>query len=88
MLGGVPEFRTIIAIAGPDGEISLAYGEIFGIIRCCIRGINGFGHDPLFYIPKYGKIFAEISSEIKNSVSHRAKALQKAREIIKELTGK
>jgi XTP/dITP diphosphohydrolase len=79
------KFRTVIAISSPDEKISLAEGKIFGIISFQTLGGNGFGYDPLFYIPKYGKTFAQLSRDTKNSISHRAIALQKAKEIIKSL---
>jgi len=79
------KFRTVIAVASPEGKVLLVEGKIFGIIKTYIAGINGFGYDPVFYIPEYGKTFAELDSEIKNSISHRAKALQKVKEIIKKV---
>jgi XTP/dITP diphosphohydrolase len=88
-LKNVPEekrtanFRTVIAVSSPDGRLFLADGKIFGTIRRCAVGINGFGYDSVFYVPKYGKTFAELSYEIKNSLSHRAEALQKVKKIIK-----
>jgi XTP/dITP diphosphohydrolase len=91
-LKNVPEekrtakFRTVIAVASPDDRLFLADGEILGIIKECTAGTDGFGYDPVFYIPKYGKTFAELSYEIKNSLSHRAEALKKAKEIIKNLS--
>ncbi|OEG70877.1 hypothetical protein ATZ36_17715 [Candidatus Endomicrobiellum trichonymphae] len=91
-LKGVPEekrtanFRTVIAVASPDGRLFLADGKIFGTIKKYAAGTDGFGYDPVFYIPEYGKTFAEISYEIKNSLSHRAKALQKIKKIIKNLS--
>jgi XTP/dITP diphosphohydrolase len=90
-LEGVPKekrtakFRTVIAISSPSGEIRLTYGEIFGIVTLQFKGTNGFGYDPIFYIPEYGKTFSELNPEVKNSISHRAKALRKAKEIIKKL---
>jgi XTP/dITP diphosphohydrolase len=90
-LTGVPEekrtasFRTVIAIVNPEGNVYLAEGKIFGIIRGYVSGNNGFGYDPLFYLPEYKKTLADFSAEEKNSISHRAKALHKAKEIIKEL---
>ncbi|MDR2252149.1 MAG: XTP/dITP diphosphatase [Endomicrobium sp.] len=91
VLDGVPlekrtaKFRTVIAISSPDGRINLAEGKIFGIITLQSLGSNGFGYDPVFYVPEYGKTFAELSTYIKDSISHRAIALQKAKEIIKSL---
>lgn len=91
-LKNVPEekrtakFRAVIAVASPEGKIFLADGKIFGTIREHTAGTEGFGYDPVFYIPQYGKTFAELGYEIKNSISHRAKALQKVKEIIKDLS--
>ncbi|MDR3256419.1 MAG: non-canonical purine NTP pyrophosphatase, partial [Endomicrobium sp.] len=90
-LEGVPEekrtakLRTVVAISSPEGEISLLDGKIFGIIKNHKAGNNGFGYDSLFYIPEYRKTLAELSFEEKNSISHRARALQKVKELIKEL---
>jgi len=80
------KFKTVIAISNPNGKVLLADGEIFGIIKNC-TGTAGFGYDPVFYIPEYGKTLAELGPEIKNSVSHRANALKKAKEIIRGLLG-
>jgi XTP/dITP diphosphohydrolase len=79
-------FRTVIAVASPDGRLFLSDGKIFGTIGSCAVGTDGFGYDPVFYIPGYGKTFAELSYEVKNSLSHRARALQKAKKIIKSLS--
>jgi XTP/dITP diphosphohydrolase len=90
-LKNVPEekrtanFRTVIAVASPDGRLFLADGKIFGTIRRHAVGTDGFGYDPVFYVPEYGKTFAELNYEIKNFLSHRAEALQKAKRIIEDL---
>jgi XTP/dITP diphosphohydrolase len=90
-LKGVPfekrtaKLRTLIAISSPNGEIYLSEGKIYGIIALQSLGNNGFGYDSIFYVPEYKKTFAELSIDIKNSISHRAIALQKAKEIIKSL---
>jgi XTP/dITP diphosphohydrolase len=90
-LEGVPfekrtaKFRTVIAISSPDSKISLAEGKVFGTIALQSLGSNGFGYDPLFYILEYGRTFAELDTYTKNSISHRAIALQKAKRIIKSL---
>jgi XTP/dITP diphosphohydrolase len=91
-LKNVPEekrtanFRTVIAIADPTGRLFLADGKIFGTIGECAVGTGGFGYDPVFYVPRYGRTFAELNYEIKNSLSHRAEALQKIKKIIKNLS--
>ncbi|MDR1418468.1 MAG: RdgB/HAM1 family non-canonical purine NTP pyrophosphatase [Endomicrobium sp.] len=79
------KFRTIIAIADPSGKLYLSEGEIYGIISPVERGLYNFGYDPIFYIPHYNKTFAELPPEVKNTISHRAKALQKAKVILKKL---
>jgi XTP/dITP diphosphohydrolase len=78
-------FRTVVAISSPDGKIYLADGKISGTITSQGVGVSGFGYDPVFYIPELKKTFAELSLEVKNSISHRAEALQKAKEIIRSL---
>lgn len=60
-------------------------GEIQGYIVEVERGKDGFGYDPLFYIPEFEKTFAEMSSDEKNSISHRGRALKKIQEKIKEI---
>jgi XTP/dITP diphosphohydrolase len=80
------KFACVIALCGPKGECSFVRGEIFGIITDKSSGMNGFGYDPIFFVPEENKTFAQLSPEAKNKISHRAKALQKAKELIK--TGK
>ncbi|MDR1926642.1 MAG: RdgB/HAM1 family non-canonical purine NTP pyrophosphatase [Endomicrobium sp.] len=79
------KFKTVIALSSPDGKICLAKGEIFGTIANRVAGANGFGYDSIFYVPEYGKTFSELSFELKNSISHRAKASQKIRKIVVDL---
>ena len=79
---GVPEkertarFVCVIAAAFPDGQIRTSRGTMEGIIGYEIKGENGFGYDPLFYIPSLGKTMAELTMEEKNKISHRGKALR------------
>ena len=75
-------FRCVIAIAAPDGTIETCSGECRGVITTEPRGYNGFGYDPVFYIPELGKTMAELSPEEKNRISHRARAAEKARELL------
>lgn len=80
-----PEERTArfvcaIACAMPDGTIMTTRGTIEGEIGLEPKGTNGFGYDPIFYLPEYGCMTAELSSEIKNKISHRGKALEKMKE--------
>jgi len=87
-LDGVPEnqrtarFRCVIAIATHDGNIQTCSGECPGIIITSPRGYNGFGYDPIFYVPELGKTMAELSPEEKNKISHRARAVEKAKQLL------
>jgi XTP/dITP diphosphohydrolase len=75
-------FRCVIAIAAPDGAVELCSGECPGFITTEPRGYNGFGYDPVFYLPELGKTMAELTPEEKNKISHRARAAEKAREVL------
>ena len=79
------QFRCVIAIAAPDGKVGLCSGICRGIITTAPRGEHGFGYDPVFYVPELGKTMAELLPEEKNRVSHRARAAEKAREVLKGL---
>jgi XTP/dITP diphosphohydrolase len=80
-------FECVISIAVPSGPALTYEGRCEGEITTEPHGDMGFGYDPVFYYPPYGKTFAEISSEEKNRVSHRGKALQEvAAEFNKVLT--
>jgi len=72
-------FRCVIAIAHPDDKVIYCYGKCEGIITFEPRGTEGFGYDPIFYFPELEKTMAELSPEIKNSISHRARAAREAR---------
>lgn len=75
-------FRCVIAIASPDGTVELCSGECPGVITTEPRGRNGFGYDPVFYVTELGKTMAELTPEEKNRISHRARAAEKARELL------
>lgn len=77
-------FRCVIAIIGPKVEKIVA-GVCEGIIAHEKRGTNGFGYDPIFYVPGYDQTFAEMSLDVKNKISHRGLALKQARKILLEL---
>ncbi|BAF58973.1 xanthosine triphosphate pyrophosphatase [Pelotomaculum thermopropionicum SI] len=91
LLTGVPpeqrraRFRCVIAIAAPDGFVYTAEGTCEGYIAEELRGEGGFGYDPLFYLPEFGKTLAELDLKTKNKVSHRGKALLGALDILAEL---
>jgi XTP/dITP diphosphohydrolase len=82
-------FRCTVAIATPASELYFSEGECHGEIIPEERGQNGFGYDPIFFIPHLGRTMAELSTEEKNRISHRAMAMMNARLILTELiTGK
>jgi len=71
------QFHCTLAISAPGKESLTVEGEVEGLILGVPRGENGFGYDPLFYVPKLEKTMAELSQEEKNKISHRSVALQK-----------
>lgn len=77
-------FHCSIALAWPDGRCVSVEGQVNGLILTEARGTNGFGYDPLFLVPEYGKTMAELPGEIKNRISHRAKALQQLLPLISQ----
>ncbi len=89
-LKGVPDknrtarFVCAIAAVFPDGTSEVARGTMEGMIGYAIAGENGFGYDPIFFLPEYGCTTAEISPEKKNELSHRGEGLRKMREIIEK----
>ena len=89
-LEGVPDeertarFVCAIAAAFPDGTVKTTEGTIEGRIGNEEKGENGFGYDPIFYVPEFGCTTAELSEEQKNEISHRGKALTEMKEILKD----
>jgi XTP/dITP diphosphohydrolase len=81
-------FRCAIAVATPEGETELCDGECQGLVAFEPKGGNGFGYDPVFYLPEFGKTIAELPLETKNQVSHRGKAARKAYIILERLAEK
>lgn len=92
-LEGVPEeertarFVCAVAAVFPDGTVSTVRKTIEGRIADEAAGNNGFGYDPIFYVPQYGCTTAEMTPEQKNELSHRGKALQAMRDVLKEKLG-
>jgi len=87
-LEGVPmekrraTFKTVIALITEDNRTITVQGECKGYIGFEKKGQSGFGYDPLFIVEGYGRTFAELGEEIKNKISHRAKALENLRKEI------
>ena len=92
-LEGVPEeertarFVCAVAAVFPDGTVSVVRKTIEGRIAGEAAGENGFGYDPIFYVPEYGCTTAQMEPERKNELSHRGKALRAMRDILKEKIG-
>ena len=78
------QFVCVITFVTPDGKVIQARGEIHGELLRAPFGEGGFGYDPIFYYPPFGKSFAQVSPAEKNSVSHRANALKVFYEKLKE----
>lgn len=70
------KFVCVITMITPEGQVIQTRGEVHGEILRHAAGSGGFGYDPIFYYPPFGKTLAEVSAEEKNQVSHRAEALK------------
>lgn len=87
---GVPDeertarFVCAIAAVFPDGEKEVVRGTMEGRVAYEIAGANGFGYDPIFYLPEYGCTSAELSPEKKNELSHRGQGLRMMRKIMEK----
>ena len=90
-LSGVPlakrtaRFITVAAFAVPSHGVRVTTGELRGLITETPAGSQGFGYDPVFFVPELGKTLAELSSDEKNRVSHRAKAFVQVRQLLQEI---
>lgn len=90
LLNGLPfakrkaHYVCAVALADKDGLLGVVEGSCSGLIASAPAGQAGFGYDPLFYIPKYKKTFAQLGEKIKHKMSHRYHALKKARRIIEK----
>jgi XTP/dITP diphosphohydrolase len=91
-LDGVPweartaRFRCVIAIATPHKVVGTVDGRVEGFINYHIRGENGFGYDPIFYVPDFEANLAEVTAARKHTISHRGRAARAAIPLIKQLT--
>ena len=70
------KFVCVITLVTPDGKSIQARGEVHGVVTHAPAGEGGFGYDPIFYYPPFGKTLAQVPQEEKNRVSHRAEALK------------
>ena len=77
-------FVCAIAAVFPDGETVVTRGAVDGRIAYELRGDNGFGYDPIFYLPEYDRTAAELTDEEKNRISHRSRALELMKEELKK----
>ena len=77
-------YTCVIAMILPDGREFTAEGKMFGEIAKAPAGENGFGYDPIFFLPEYGKTTGELPKEVKNSITHRHIALEQAKAILKK----
>lgn len=75
-------FVCAAAVVYPDGRTQTCRGVMEGVIGDKIAGENGFGYDPIFYLPEYGCTTAQLDPETKNAISHRGKALRAIRKVI------
>ena len=89
-LTGVPrekrraQFVTVAALAHPKGNVSLVRGVLDGLIAEAPAGTQGFGYDPVFFVPELGKTLSQLTPAEKNRFSHRAKAFAQVREILEK----
>ena len=89
-MAGIPEeqreaaFVCAIAVALPKGKMKIVEEECQGRISFTPRGEYGFGFDPIFFVPEFGKTMAELEPEVKNQISHRARALNKLKLILSQ----
>jgi XTP/dITP diphosphohydrolase len=78
-------FVCEMALALPDGRLFRARGECPGYIAVQPEGEEGFGYDPVFWLPEYGATMASVGLEVKNAISHRARALQELQKLLVSL---
>lgn len=91
LLREVPEsarrarYRAVIAVASPIGPVRTFEGTCEGVILLTPRGSHGFGYDPIFLVPKFGKTMAQLPPAAKNKISHRAHAIANAKPYLRQL---
>lgn len=83
-LGRSASFQCAAALATPQSVIAVVEESVCGFITNKMMGQGGFGYDPLFFYPEFGKTFAEVPADKKHAVSHRGKALQRIKDILRD----
>jgi len=78
-------YRCVMALASPRDVLAVTYGACAGRITDRPAGANGFGYDPYFWLPQFGKTMAELAPQVKNRLSHRARALEAMRKRLEKL---
>lgn len=78
-------YRAVVAVATPDGTVRTFEGTCEGELATAPRGAHGFGYDPIFIVPAYGKTMAQLPPAVKNRISHRARAVTAARPYLRQL---
>jgi XTP/dITP diphosphohydrolase len=78
-------FQCVVAIARPTAAPETCTGTLEGTITNSPRGSHGFGYDPVFFLPDHGRTLAELSTTVKNEVSHRGRASRRAKELLQDL---
>jgi XTP/dITP diphosphohydrolase len=88
MLRGVPlqkrqaRYRCFVALADGEDVVDVVSGSCEGLIALRAKGKNGFGYDPLFFLPRYHKTFGELEPRIKAKISHRSRAFRKIKKVL------
>ena len=84
--GRAAYYISTAVLADPTGKVMASVeGRCHGVIATELRGTNGFGYDPLFIVPEHGKTFGELPPEVKQKLSHRARAFEQLREPLARL---
>ena len=78
-------FHCVVAIVRPDADVETCRGILEGRITNVSRGENGFGYDPVFFVPELGRTLAELETAVKNRISHRGRASSEAKAVLTKL---
>jgi XTP/dITP diphosphohydrolase len=78
-------FRCVVALVFPNGELHTVDDTLEGVITDQPAGEHGFGYDPIFYLPEHQATLAQLPPAIKNEISHRGKAAQRAKQLLRHL---